>query len=70
MTVINKTQQELKNLYDKLKKVVSKPISKTEQTEIYIVGEKTIEISFDKNHNAVMYIQYDDNGKMEKVYKL
>lgn len=40
MTVINKTQQELKNLYDKLKKVVSKPISKTEQTEIYIVGEK------------------------------
>ena len=27
MTVINKTQQELKNLYDKLKKVVSKPIS-------------------------------------------
>ena len=70
MTVINKTQQELKNLYDKLKKVVSKPISKTEQTEIYIVGEKTIEISFDKNHNAAMYIQYDDNGKMEKVYKL
>ena len=58
------------NLYDKLKKVVSKPISKTEQTEIYIVGEKTIEISFDKNHNVVMYIQYDDNGKMEKVYKL
>ena len=49
---------------------MSKPISKTEQTEIYIVGEKTIEISFDKNHNAVMYIQYDDNGKMEKVYKL
>ena len=70
MTIINKTQQELKNLYDKLKKVVSKPISKTEQTEIYIVGEKTIEISFDKNRNVVMYIQYDDNGKMEKVYKL
>ena len=70
MTVTNKTQNELENLYAKLKKVGKTPISKTEQTETYIVGEKTIEVSFDKHHKVVLYIQYDENGTMEKVYRL
>ena len=70
MTVTNKTQNELENFYAKLKKVGKTPISKTEQTETYIVGEKTIEVSFDKQHKVVLYIQYDENGTMEKVYRL
>ena len=70
MTVTNKTQNELENLYTKLKKVGKTPISKTEQTETYIVGEKTIEVSFDKQHKVALYIQYDENGTMEKVYRL
>lgn len=70
MTVTNKTQNELENLYTKLKKVRKTSISKTEQTETYIVGEKTIEVSFDKRHKVALYIQYDENGTMEKVYRL
>ena len=70
MTVTNKTQNELENLYTKLKKGGKTPISKTEQTETYIVGEKTIEVSFDKQHKVVLYIQYDEKGTMEKVYRL
>lgn len=70
MTVTNKTQNELENLYTKLKKVGKTPISKTEQTETYIVGEKTIEVSFDKQHKVVLYIQYDEKGTMEKVYRV
>lgn len=70
MTVINKTQNELENLYAKLKKVGKNPISKTEQTETYIIGEKTIEVSFDKHHEVALYIQYDEDGTMEKVYRL
>ena len=70
ITVTNKTQNELENLYTKLKKVGKTPISKTEQTETYIVGEKTIEVSFDKQHKVVLYIQYDEKGTMEKVYRL
>ena len=46
MTVTNKTQNELENLYTKLKKVGKTPISKTEQTETYIVGEKKNNRSF------------------------
>ena len=46
------------------------PILKTEQTETYIVGEKTIEVSFDKQPKVALYIQYDENGTIEKVYRL
>ena len=57
-------------MYTKLKKVGKTPILKTEQRETYIVGEKTIEVSFDKQHKVVLYIQYDEKGTMEKVYRL
>ena len=57
-------------MYTKLKKVGKTPILKTEQTETYIVGEKTIEVSFDKQPKVALYIQYDENGTIEKVYRL